>query len=147
MKDSALTMSLRPIGPGAAWATTVSASLVSSDARSTASTTSMWPSSPSTDASQRRTLRRISSWVSPSNVRLAIAVRLVPELAAQDELQARPDLVDGAHLGVDPTGREQHVARRLLGHVRGYQVTRRLLRPRHPQRAPGPESPGQRRPP
>src|SRR5207244_2777967 len=49
---------------------TASASLVSSDARSTASTALRCSSSPSTDASQRRTLRTISSWVSPSKFRV-----------------------------------------------------------------------------
>src|ERR1700682_2261964 len=68
MRVSAFTISLRAIGPGAAWATTVRASLVSSEARSTASGRAKCSSWPSTEASHRRTLRTISSWVSPSKL-------------------------------------------------------------------------------
>src|SRR5687767_212458 len=67
MRVSAFITSLRATGAGAALAMTVRASFVSSDARSTASTGVSWPDgSPSSDASHRRTLRTISSCVSPS---------------------------------------------------------------------------------
>src|SRR5579883_1750557 len=138
MRVRALTISLRPIGPGAAWATTVRASLVSSDARSTASTTSMWPSSPSTDASHRRTFRTISSWVSPSKERLGIAKRLAARAPFETEhaFQARPGRIDRADLGVDPPGRQRDRPYRVLGHVRGDRAGRgRLLGPAHPDRS------------
>src|SRR5579871_2613886 len=75
MRVSAFTTSLRATGPGAAWAMTVNASLVSSEARSTASGRARWSSWPSTEASQRRTFRTISSWVSPSKLRWGTAAQ------------------------------------------------------------------------
>src|SRR4029079_19126289 len=65
-------MSLLLIGAGAAEAMTVSASLVISDALSTAWTALKSSLLPSADASQRLTLRTSSSWVSPSKFRVGM---------------------------------------------------------------------------
>src|SRR5579871_2106749 len=92
MRVSAFTTSLRATGPGAAWAMTVNASLVSSEARSTASGRARWSSWPSTEASQRRTFRTISSWVSPSKLRWGTAAQATVLPDARDgNNRQRPD--------------------------------------------------------
>src|SRR6266480_991892 len=74
----ALRMSLLAMGPGAAAAMTASASLVISDAFSTASTAPRRSSWPSMEASQRRTWRTSSSCVSPSKLKDGMNGRLPP---------------------------------------------------------------------
>src|SRR5829696_8375559 len=90
MVVSDFTTSLSAIGSGAAAAMTRSASFVSSAPRSTASTGVRWTSAtpPSTDCSQRLTLRTISSWVSPSKESEAMAQRL-PEAPPREEVTAQ----------------------------------------------------------
>src|SRR5947208_1828447 len=86
MRVSALNNSLERTGAGADWAMTVSASFVISDARSTASTFVIASSGASRLTNQRRTLRTISAWVSPSNVNVGITpnVRLWKDDAMED---------------------------------------------------------------
>src|SRR4051794_33543547 len=89
MRVRPFTMSLLLIGPGAAEAMTASASLVISDAFSTAWTALRSSSLPSADANQRRTLRTSSSWVSPSKFRVGMRKSLRRDQRQQLEQDAR----------------------------------------------------------
>src|SRR5438105_12830307 len=87
MRVRAFINSLWRIGAGAAWAITVSASFVSSDARSTAATALSASSGASSDASQRRTFPTISACVSPSKLRVGMTLTLRQRLLQHDELE------------------------------------------------------------
>ena len=98
-------------------------------------------------ALQRRTSRRgrlarlgrpvkimiggMTGWLD-EGFRTSRAARCLPQLFADDELQSRPGLVDGAHFDVDEAERQRDLAHRVFGDVG--RDFRGLLRPRDPDR-------------
>src|SRR2546423_10918856 len=120
-------MSLLAMGPGAAAAITLRASLVISEALSTACTAVSCSSSPSTDANQRRTLLTSSSWVSPSKLKEGISAQATCDerkKIVQDARRRAPDRLVGdveevhrtlAHAGDVPALLVIHVGPHQLG--------------------------------
>src|SRR4051794_23453184 len=127
MPVSALTTSLCATGAGADEAMILSASLVISAPCSMASTGVRCPSSsPSSEASQRRTFVTISPWVSPSNDSVGMRETLPGEQVRAESPHSADDLVRGLPLDEVAAVAEEERTDVVREHHRGHAVEVRI---------------------